>query len=97
MICKNLFMPPFQIIHLARQQTRYHLPLIRWCMRQDLVIACRLALKGLNICLIALGSGYSNCTLTSIGRNVSCTHLIMGESTQVSSGRSLNHCPDMLL
>ena len=40
------------------------------------------------------GFEYSAGSLTSIGRNVSLSHLKIGESTQVSSGHSLYHCPE---
>jgi len=45
----------------------------------------------------SLGSGYSACLLTRIGRNrndsLSCQKI--GESTQQLSGHSLYHCPEM--
>jgi len=43
------------------------------------------------------GSGYTAGSLTSIGRNVTLSYWKIGVSTQVSSGRSLYHCPETLL
>jgi hypothetical protein len=40
------------------------------------------------------GLGYSADSLTSIGRNLFPSHWNIGESTQVSSGHSLYHCPE---
>jgi len=40
-------------------------------------------------------SGYSAAALTSIGRYVSLSHRKIGESTRVSSGHSVYHCPEM--